>query len=45
MPNAMVFPGGVVAGPDLDPAWLQLYTEAGYTGQDMEQLVLAGVDR
>ena len=45
MPNAFVFPGGVLAEADTSEEWLTLLREQGHTDDDLEELVLRDVDR
>ena len=45
MPNAYVFPGGVLSPSDTSSGWLDLFRDLGHTRDDLEELVLKGVDR
>lgn len=45
MPNASVFPGGVVSESDLAREWLDLLHDLGCTIEDLQEMVLKGVDR
>jgi len=45
MPNALVFPGGVLADTDTSIGWLEFFREQGITKDDIEELVLQNVDR
>jgi len=45
MPNAYVFPGGVVSGADFQKGWTDLFKDFGYNDEDLEELVLKQVDR
>ena len=45
MPNAYVFPGGVLAESDSSDAWLELFHSQGYSEDDLQALVLSHVDR
>ena len=45
MPNAYVFPGGVLAQSDSSSAWLELFHSQGFSEDDLEALVLRDVDR
>ena len=45
MPNAYVFPGGVIAQADFAKGWRDLFNNFGYTDDDLEELVLKDVDR
>jgi len=45
MPNAFVFPGGVIAGADSVEGWKHHFKDFGYTDDDLEELVLNNVDR
>ena len=45
MPNAYVFPGGVLAESDSSVGWLDLFLSQGYSEDDLEALVLTDVDR
>eukprot|EP00092_Neocalanus_flemingeri_P040451 GFUD01044052.1.p1 GENE.GFUD01044052.1~~GFUD01044052.1.p1 ORF type:complete len:444 (+),score=141.66 GFUD01044052.1:111-1442(+) len=45
MPNAYVFPGGVIAQADFARGWRDLFRDFGYTEDDLEELVLKDVDR
>ena len=45
MPNAYVFPGGVLAESDCSAAWVELFQSLGYNEDDLEALVLKDVDR
>jgi len=45
MPNAFVFPGGVIAQADFARGWRDLFNNFGYTDDDLEELVLKDVDR
>ena len=45
MPNAYVFPGGVLSPADTSSGWLDLFRDLGYNKDDLEELVLKGVDR
>ena len=45
MPNAFVFPGGVIAGADSAGDWKHHFKDFGYTDDDLEELVLNNVDR
>lgn len=45
MPNAYVFPGGVLSPSDTSSGWLDLFRDAGYSRDDLEELVLNNVDR
>ena len=45
MPNAYVFPGGVLAESDSSVGWLELFLSQGYSEDDLEELVLRHVDR
>ena len=45
MPNAFVFPGGVIAGADLAAGWTDHFRDFGYNGDDIAELVLRKVDR
>ena len=45
MPNAYVFPGGVLAESDCSVAWVELFQSQGYSEDDLEELVLSHVDR
>ena len=45
MPNAFVFPGGVVSSSDFSSKWLELFKNHGHSRDDLEELVLKSVDR
>ena len=45
MPNAYVFPGGVIAGADFAKGWKDLFKDFGFKDDDLEELVLKNVDR
>ena len=45
MPNAYVFPGGVLAASDSSVDWVELFHSRGYCEDDLEALVLKDVDR
>jgi len=45
MPNAYVFPGGVISHADFAKGWTDLFRDFGYNDDDLEQLVLKDVDR
>ena len=45
MPNAYVFPGGVLSSADTSAGWLDLFRNLGYNKDDLEELVLKGVER
>ena len=45
MPNAYVFPGGVLAQSDSSVGWLELLQSQGFSEDDLEELVLTDVDR
>ena len=45
MPNAYVFPGGVVAESDTSRDWVTLYKRLGFNEDDLTSLVLKDVDR
>jgi len=45
MPNAFVFPGGVIAKEDFSRDWLELFTDLGCSKDDLSSLALDGVDR
>ena len=45
MPNAFVFPGGVLSETDTSEEWVGLVRLLGYTQDDLEELVLKDVDR
>ena len=45
MPNALVFPGGVLADTDTSTRWLEFFREQGITKDDIDELVLQNVDR
>ena len=45
MPNAFVFPGGVIAGADSVEGWKHHFSDFGYNEDDLEELVLKNVDR
>merc|ERR1719189_3547603 len=45
MPNAYVFPGGVLAESDCSVAWVELFHSRGYSEDDLQALVLKDVDR
>ena len=45
MPNAYVFPGGVVSGADFSSSWKDHFKHHGHNQDDLEQLVLKDVDR
>ena len=41
MPNAYVFPGGVLAESDSSDAWLELFQSQGFSEDDLQELVLS----
>ena len=45
MPNAFVFPGGVLSASDTSEDWVTLYKALGYNEDDLTELVLKDVDR
>lgn len=45
MPNAFVFPGGVISKEDFSSSWLDLFKNHGHNQDDLDALVLDGVDR
>ena len=45
MPNAFVFPGGVVSLTDFAAGWKDHFKACGYNNDDLEELVLKDVDR
>ena len=45
MPNAYVFPGGVLSPADTSSGWLDLFRDLGYNNDDLEELILKDVDR
>ena len=45
MPNAYVFPGGVISPSDTSSGWLDLFRDLGHNKDDLEELVLKDVDR
>ena len=45
MPNAYVFPGGVLSSSDSSSGWENLFKQFGHNKDDIEELVLKNVDR
>ena len=45
MPNAYVFPGGVLSSSDSSSGWENLFKQFGHNKDDLEELVLKNVDR
>ena len=45
MPNAFVFPGGVLSETDTSQEWVELLRLLGHGQDDLEELVLKDVDR
>ena len=45
MPNAYVFPGGVLSSSDSSSGWENLFKQFGHNKDDLEELVLNNVDR
>lgn len=45
MPNAFVFPGGVISKEDFSSSWIDLFKNSGHNQDDLDALVLDGVDR
>jgi len=45
MPNAYVFPGGVLSKHDFSKGWMDLLKGNGISGSDLEELVLENKDR
>jgi len=45
MPNAYVFPGGVISESDFSSDWLSLFNRFGVSKDDLEELILQNVER
>ena len=45
MPNAFVFPGGVLSASDSSSSWERVFRKCGFTQEDLDSVVLSNVDR
>ena len=45
MPNAYVFPGGVLSQSDTSDSWLELFKNFNVNKDDLEEVTLSNVDR